>query len=153
MLSSFSRVWLFLTLWTVARQAPLSMGISRQEYWSGLPFPPPRDLPDPGTEPTSRVSCIGRQIFTTSATFPLSRLRPLLGLGRWERDGRLNDGQHWGWGLRDAEHLLHWQLDSLQLAPPEQPLKTWVYTNSLIQMEGMIRNCLQYPPLFTEAPR
>ena len=41
---------------TVARQAPLSMGLSRQEYWSGLPFPPPRDLPDPGIKPTSPVS-------------------------------------------------------------------------------------------------
>ena len=39
------------TLWTVARQAPLSMGFSRQEYWSGLPFPTPGDLPDPGIEP------------------------------------------------------------------------------------------------------
>ena len=46
-------VWLFATLWTVARQAPLSTGFPRQEYWSGLPFPPPGDLPDSGTEPTS----------------------------------------------------------------------------------------------------
>ena len=41
------------TLWTVVCQAPLSMGFSRQEYWSGLSFPPPGDLPDPGIEPTS----------------------------------------------------------------------------------------------------
>ena len=40
-------------LWTVAHQAPLSMGFSRQEYWSGLPFPSPGDLPDPGIEPSS----------------------------------------------------------------------------------------------------
>ena len=46
-----SRVRLFVTLWTVAPQAPLSMGFSRQEYWSGLPFPSPGDLPDPGIEP------------------------------------------------------------------------------------------------------
>ena len=39
--------------WTVAHQAPLSMEFSRQEYWSGLPFPPPGDLPDPGIEPRS----------------------------------------------------------------------------------------------------
>ena len=38
----------FVTLWTLAHQAPLSMGFSRQEYWSGLPGPPPGDLPDPG---------------------------------------------------------------------------------------------------------
>ena len=48
MLSRFSGVRLHETLWTVVCQAPLSMGFSRQEYWSGLPFPPPRDLPDPG---------------------------------------------------------------------------------------------------------
>ena len=49
----FSRVWIFVTPWTVARQAPLSMGFSRQEYWSGLPFPPPEDLPNPGIKPRS----------------------------------------------------------------------------------------------------
>ena len=49
---SLSRVWLFSTPWTVAYQAP-SMGFSRQEYWSGLPFPSPGDLPNPGIEPGS----------------------------------------------------------------------------------------------------
>ena len=44
---------LFATPWTVAFQAPLSMEFSRQEYWSGLPFPTPKDLPDPGIKPTS----------------------------------------------------------------------------------------------------
>ena len=48
-----SHVRLFPTLWTVARQAPLSTGFSRQEHWNGLPFPPPGDLPDPEIEPTS----------------------------------------------------------------------------------------------------
>ena len=48
-----SHVWLFATQWTVAYQALLSMGFSRQEYWSGLPFPSPGDLPDPGIEPRS----------------------------------------------------------------------------------------------------
>ena len=50
---SLSRVQLFATPWTVTYQAPLSIGFSRQEYWSGLPFPSPRDLPDPGIEPGS----------------------------------------------------------------------------------------------------
>ena len=50
---SLSRVWLFATPWTVAYQAPLSMGFSRQECWSGLPFPSPGDLPNPGIEPGS----------------------------------------------------------------------------------------------------
>ena len=48
-----SRVRLCATPWTVAHQAPLSMGFSREEYWSRLPFPPPGDLPDPGIKPTS----------------------------------------------------------------------------------------------------
>ena len=50
---SLSRVWLFATPWTVAYQAPQSMEFSRQEYWSGLPFPSPRDLHNPGIEPGS----------------------------------------------------------------------------------------------------
>ena len=53
LLSHFSRVRLFVTLWTVSHQAPLSMGFSRQEYWSGLPFPSPGDLPDLGIKPRS----------------------------------------------------------------------------------------------------
>ena len=50
---SLSRVRLFVTPWTVAYQAPLSMGFSRQEYWSGLPFPSPGHLPNPGIKPGS----------------------------------------------------------------------------------------------------
>ena len=53
MLSHFSRVQLFVTTWTVARQAPLSMEFSRQEYWSGLPCPPPEDLLNLGIKPVS----------------------------------------------------------------------------------------------------
>ena len=49
--------------WTVARQAPLAMGFSRQEYWSGLPFPPPGDLPDPGIEPA--CPAVSGRFFTT----------------------------------------------------------------------------------------
>ena len=50
---SLSHVWLFATPWTVAYQTPPSMGFSRQQYWSGLPFPSPGDLPNPGMEPGS----------------------------------------------------------------------------------------------------
>ena len=53
---SLSHVQLFATLWTVARQAPLSMGFSWQEYWSGLPCSPPGDLSDPGIKPASLAS-------------------------------------------------------------------------------------------------
>ena len=62
-----SRVRLFATLWTTAYQAPLSMGFSRQEYWSGLPCPPPGDLPDSGIGPAS--SELTGRFFTTSTTW------------------------------------------------------------------------------------
>ena len=61
--SSFGHVRLFVTLWAIARQVPLSMGFSRQEYWNGLPCPPPGDLPDPRFEPTPLyISCTGRWV-------------------------------------------------------------------------------------------
>ena len=70
MLSCFSRVQLFASLWTVAHQAPLSVKFSRQEYWSGLPCPPPGDLPDPGMEPKSLMSpALLGEFFTTSTTW------------------------------------------------------------------------------------
>ena len=56
MLSLFSRVWLFATLWTIAHQASLFMGLSRQEYLSGLPYPPPGDLPHSGIKPMSPMA-------------------------------------------------------------------------------------------------
>ena len=70
MLSHFSCVWLFTTLWTVARQAPLSMGFSRQEYWSGLPCPFSENLPNPGIEPASFMSpALTGRFFNTTATW------------------------------------------------------------------------------------
>ena len=70
MLSCFSRVQLFVTPWTVVLHAPLSVGFSRQGYWSGLPCPPPGDLPDPGIDPVSlRSPALAGGFFTTSATW------------------------------------------------------------------------------------
>ena len=61
-------VQFFATPWTVACQAPLSMGFSRQEYWNGLPCPPPGDLPNPGIEPMSiRSPVLAGEFFTTAA--------------------------------------------------------------------------------------
>ena len=66
MLGHFSCVQLFATLWTVTHQAHPSMGLSRQEYWSVLPHPPPGDLPHPETELTSAcISCIAAGFFTS----------------------------------------------------------------------------------------
>ena len=68
--SHFNCVQLFATLWTVADQAPLSMRFSRQEYWSGLPCPPPGDHPNSGIKHTSPVSsALASGFFTTRATW------------------------------------------------------------------------------------
>ena len=78
MLSRFSRVRLYVTLWPAAYQAPLSMGFSRQEYWCGFPGPSPEDLLDPGIE--SPISPALRGVFfTTSAAWkaPASSGRPV----------------------------------------------------------------------------
>ena len=69
-LSRFSGVQLFATLWAATRQAPLFMGFSKQEYWSGWPCPSPGDLSDPGIEPASLMSpALAVGFFTTSATW------------------------------------------------------------------------------------
>ena len=69
-----NRVWLFVTPWTVAHQAPLSMGFSRQEHWSGLPCPPPGDLPNSGIEP-----CLLCLLHWQAGSLPLAPPRkPLL---------------------------------------------------------------------------
>ena len=69
MLCRFSRVQLFVTLWAVAWQAPLSMAFSRQEYWSGLLCPPPGDLSNPGIKTASPVSpALAGRFFTTGTT-------------------------------------------------------------------------------------
>ena len=75
MLSCFSRVRLFATLWIIACQAPLSMEFSKQEYWNGLPFPSPGDLPDPGIEPGSPALQAG-SLLTELEAKPDTVLRP-----------------------------------------------------------------------------
>ena len=68
--SVLSPVQLFTAPWTSAHQAPLSMGFTRHEYWSGLPFRSPRNLPDPGIEPRSLAApALAGRFFTTSATW------------------------------------------------------------------------------------
>ena len=83
LLSHFSRVWPFVTLWTVAHQASLSMGFARQEYWRGLPCPPPGDCPDPGIEPASLTSpALTGGLFTTSTTRMLAGFTAPAGLDK-----------------------------------------------------------------------
>ena len=70
MCQSVSHIGLFVTSVTVAHHAPLSMGFPRQEYWSGLPCPPPGHLPDPGVEASSPMSpALAGGFFTTSTTW------------------------------------------------------------------------------------
>ena len=74
-ISCFSHLLVFVTLWTVASQSPLSLAFSRQEYWSGLPCPPPEDLPDPGIKIVSFTSpASGGGFFTTSAIWEANDL-------------------------------------------------------------------------------
>ena len=78
-----------VTLWTVACQPPLSMGFFRQEYWSGLPFPSPGDLPDPGIEPRSPTLQVdvlpseppGKPVYTIDPSFPKGNWSPDHGFG------------------------------------------------------------------------
>ena len=80
-LSHFCRVQLFVTLWTIAHQAPLSMGFSWQEYWNELPCPLPEDLSDPGIEPASlKPPASAGMLFATNATWqaPKSNVHTLI---------------------------------------------------------------------------
>ena len=82
-----SRAQLFVTPWTVARQAPLSMGFSRQEYWSEVPFPPPGDLSDPGIKHGSpSFPALAGGFFTTMTPWePLEKLQEgLISSDWWE---------------------------------------------------------------------
>ena len=84
MLNHFSYVLFFAILWTIACQGPLSMGFSRQECWSGLPRPPPADLPNPVSEPMSLLTpaLVGR-FFTTSAAWEAPT--PIQGIGKYDK--------------------------------------------------------------------
>ena len=95
--SHFSHVQLFATPQAVARQAPPSMGFPRQEHWSGLPFPPPGDLPDPGIEPCPYVSCIGSRLLTTSAFWEAYRIFScsMRELAPWAEPRTHALGVHW----------------------------------------------------------
>ena len=90
-MKSLSRVRLFVTPWTLAYQAPLSMGFSRQEYWSGLPFPSPGDLPDPGIEPKDQpLEPPGEP----NAPSSIEDLGSIPGLGRSPEEGNGNPLQY-----------------------------------------------------------
>ena len=103
MLSHFSCIQPFATPWTVAYQAPQSMGFSRQEYWSGLPCPPPSDTPDPGVKPESLAfPALAGGCFITSATWgALIRLK---------------------WNLNQAKYGI---LSFSRAGKPQPPVRGW----------------------------
>ena len=115
---SLSRIQLFATLWTVGHQAPLSRGFSRQEYRSGLPFPLPRDLPDPGIELMSSVSCvssIGRWVLYPWAPGKPSKRMSIIqsteGLNRtikWKGENLLSLPDWAGTLIWDLDHHCAW---------------------------------------------
>ena len=103
--SHFSRVLLFVTLWTAARQAPLSVGFSRQECWSGLPCPPVGDLPDPGIELMSlQFPALAGEFYTTSTTWKALYIYTY----RWI----CMTVPGLSWGTRDLQSLL-WHVGSI----------------------------------------
>ena len=95
MLSCFSSVQFFETPWTIVHQVSLLRGFPRPEHWSGLPCPPPGDLPNPGIEPTSLVSpALSSEFFTTNTT--------------WE--AQIHVYISWIKNIcYDKEYLLHWK--------------------------------------------
>ena len=99
-LSHFSCVWLFVTLWTAAHQAPLSMGFSRQEYQSGLPYLPPGDLPGPGIKPAS----LALQVDSLSTQPPG---KPNIGVGDLQKD---NHGIVWNHVCETFKNCKHYRI-------------------------------------------
>ena len=117
LVQSLSRVLLFLTLWTVACQAPLSLGLSKQEHWSGFSFPSPGDPPNPGIEPVS--SALAGRFFTTQPPGKPPRLfLIILFLNFWGVEGLLFLFFFFWSGC--AMHIM-WDLSSLMGLNP-QPL-------------------------------
>ena len=119
-LSRFSRVRLCAAPWTLVCQAPLSMGFSRREHWSGCLAPPPGDLSNPGIKPASLTSpALAGRFFTTSANpegFQQSVLKGRWGeasQGGWSAYTQFSD---WGWGSRVLSWGLTWSVPRLQEA-------------------------------------
>ena len=116
--SCFSPVRLFVILWAVARQAPLSTRFSRREYWSGLPCPPPGDLPEPGIEPLSLTNpALAGGFFTTSTTWEACGKH-----GRGKKEEAFPSGD-WSWtSLSSLTPHLSFFLTS---HPPSSPPLSW----------------------------
>ena len=152
MLSGFSCVWFFATLWTVTHQVPLCMKSSRQEYRSGLPFPSPGDLPNPGIESTSLMSlALPGRFLTTSTTW---EALPTLFVGVIPLSTFLGKGiEAWSspftapssHSMTEAGFALRW-VCALICCSADLPFEThqagsgWLFLNC--QMNKALGNCL-----------
>ena len=107
-LSHFSRVRVFVTPWTVAHQVPLSLGFSRQEYWRGLPCPPPVGRPDPGIAPPFLMSpALAGRFFTTSDTWKALQLYEVPTIVKFiETESKMLVAKSWGKGRRRSYCLM-----------------------------------------------
>ena len=138
-----SRVWLFATPWTVAYQAPLSMEFSSQDYWSGLPFPSPGDLPNPGIEPRSPALQTGAlpseprnnktiSWFATPWTVAY-QAPPSMGLSRQEYwsglpfPSPMHESEKWKWSRFSRVWLLATPWTAAYQAPPSMGLSRQEY--------------------------
>ena len=131
---SLSRVWIFETPWTVAYQASPSMGFSRQEYWSGLPFPSPGYLPEPRDQ--TWVSLIGGRCFKLWAT------REVHG---WFKSMRSTTGSAQDWYISCT-----WQfLLSILLYPISSSLSHWDFWAVILQVQAS--HCDLLPLKFTQS--
>ena len=118
------------SLWTIAHQAPLSMGFSRQEYWSGLSFSSPGDLPDPGIEPSSTMSpALAGGFFTTSTTWQKYVNHELLDIQAGFRKGRGTRDQiaNIRWIMEKAREFQKKSISALLTMP--KPLTVWITIN------------------------
>ena len=125
-LNHFSHFWLFATLWTVAFQAPLSIGFSRQEYWSGLPCPPPGDLPNPGFELMCLMSPASAGGFLLSITWEALEIS-------WHEDNVVHIPLHssWQWGTWNlVPALLH--KDYYSFWPRKSSPSLWRWSQELL---------------------
>ena len=136
MLSHFSRVLLFAAPWDVACPAPLSMGFSRQEYWSGLPYSSPGDIPNPGTEPMSLTSTtLAGVLFSTSAIWEACAVVTVYPYSVWEgmtqkheyQETRLTGGLHGSWLVQPVSAWYHFQEAPVSHSKALKTLKSSLY--------------------------
>ena len=122
---SLSHVRLSATLWTIARQAPLPMGFSRQEYWRGLPCPPPGDLSDPGIKPRLFTSpALAGRFFTTSTTW--EALHSIYFLTKWPMTETVKSlwSEHlhyYLWNLSASSMSDFWSESEAEITPGNKP--------------------------------